>query len=242
MWPPYFLLKCSTFSEVWEFCTTLQVINLAKFSFVCFIFCCCCWWCWPRKVNIFFCVEAFRPQVQFGGLAPSCFVVKFRIMMIGENRFRFRSYVHVSGCIFVSHIDLNPANIWAIQGEKALRNVCMLYILPTAILNTKTQSRSMLSYIVHSLKYDSSDVESVYAIRSGNKCDVLSDVWFHFFGPRPQHYSLHGIIPSHFTFTIRWNSSTGKITFLFIFSTCCHFLKLNISVVCIVVRVKVHHP
>lgn len=38
-------------------------------------------------------MKAFRPQVQFGGLVPSCFVVKFRIMMICENRFHFRSYV-----------------------------------------------------------------------------------------------------------------------------------------------------
>lgn len=149
-------------------------------------------------------MKAFRPRVQFGGLVPSCFVVKFRIMMIGENRFHFRSYVvrARAGCISGPHIDLNPVNIWAMKKHYGICE-CALYILPIAILNTKTQSRSILSYIVHSLKYDLCDVENVCAIRSGNKCDVLSDVWFCFFFDHDLN-NLHGIIiPSYFTSTIR---------------------------------------
>lgn len=120
--------------------------------------------------------------------------------------------MHVSGCISGPHIDLNPVNIWAMKKHYGICE-CALYILPIAILNTKTQSRSILSYIVHSLKYDLCDVENVCAIRSGNKCDVLSDVWFCFFFDHDLN-NLHGIIiPSYFTSTIRWNSRAEKNAF-----------------------------
>lgn len=131
--------------------------------------------------------------------------------MIGENLLHIRSHVHVSGCISVSYIDLNP--VW-ISGPREVKehytvSLCVVYF---ANSNSQHKNSKPLYTILHRSLTEIRFVwrsKCVYAIHSGNKCDVLSDEWLCFFDHNPN--NLHGIIqPSYFTFTTRWNSRTGK--------------------------------